>query len=190
MKFQSILFGKADAKEEGSTHPNLLINGYLDSLGITDAALNQSTFLFLGYKGSGKTALSEHIRLTANNYNSFVNDIQLIDFPYKSFSKVISGASETEAKLPMAWEWLLLTYALFSLSNDASLNVENVDRWDETLDAFKKLGIFPLKSIGDIVNKSTKKSFRMNVMNYLEFKTESEDSSIPQDSFTHLVKLS
>ncbi len=127
--------------------------------------------------------------MTANNYNSFVNDIQLIDFPYKSFSKVISGASETEAKLPMAWEWLLLTYALFSLSNDASLNVENVDRWDETLDAFKKLGIFPLKSIGDIVNKSTKKSFRMNVMNYLEFKTESEDSSIPQDSFTHLVSF-
>ena len=189
MEFKSILFGKADAKEEGSEHPNLLIKGYLDSMGIIDIALNRTAFLFLGYKGSGKTALSEHIRLTARDFNSFVNDVQLKDFPYNSFSKIISGTSETEAKLPMAWEWLLLIYALSSLTNDESLNTEDVDYWDETLNAFKQMGIFPIRNIRDVVNLSTKKTFRINLMNCLEFNFEATDSFIPQDSFVHLVSF-
>ena len=80
--FRNIVFGKADAKEEGCEYPQLLINGYWDSTGVSKLALSGSTFLFLGYKGSGKTALSEHIRLTATGYNNFVNDIQLRDFSY------------------------------------------------------------------------------------------------------------
>lgn len=74
MDFRDIEFGRADAKEEGAEYPDLLINGYLDSTGVINLALNCSTFLFLGYKGSGKTALLEHIRLTSPNYNCFVNE--------------------------------------------------------------------------------------------------------------------
>ena len=188
MDFRAINFGKADAKTEGSEYPDLLINGYLDSSGVIDLALHKSTFLFLGYKGSGKTALAEHIRLTGSNYCSFVTDIQLIDFPYKSFSKIISGSSETEAKLPLAWEWLLLIMAIESLSKDNSLNISKLNEWDDTLQILRHIGILPFINIRDIVNKSAKKAFRISVLSSFEFSYE-EDESMPKDNFAYIVSF-
>lgn len=63
MDFTKINFGRADAHSEGEDFPILLKDGYLDIDSVVDQALNTSVFLFLGYKGSGKSSLSEHLRL-------------------------------------------------------------------------------------------------------------------------------
>ena len=187
--FRNIVFGKADAKEEGCEYPQLLINGYWDSTGVSKLALSGSTFLFLGYKGSGKTALSEHIRLTATGYNNFVNDIQLRDFSYKTFAKIVSGSSEAEAKLPLAWEWVLLLYVINSLSKDESLDTRGYSEWDEVLGVLRKIGLLPLKSIRDIISQSTKRNFKVSILSLLEMSTEIGDDIIQKDELLYLVDL-
>lgn len=56
--FRQINFGLSDAQTEGEDYPNLLSDGYVDILQVVDKAINTSVFLFLGYKGSGKSSLS------------------------------------------------------------------------------------------------------------------------------------
>lgn len=188
MDFRKIEFGKADAKEEGNELPELLIKGYLDSSGIIDLAINKSQFLFLGYKGSGKTALSEHLRLSSSDYNCFINDILLSDFPYKSFAKIISGDSETEVKLPIAWEWLLLIYAINSFSNDKGAESLLSKELEFTIKAFRQVGILPIENIRDFVTKSSKNTFKVNIASYFEFAFENDNNFINNDlKFIHLV---
>lgn len=61
--FRKIDFGNTDAQTESLTNPNLLIDGYYDMENRVNRLLTTSSFLVLGYKGSGKTALSEHLYL-------------------------------------------------------------------------------------------------------------------------------
>lgn len=185
MDYRKINFGKADAKDEGCEYPDLLINGYLDATGVIDLALHKHTFLFLGYKGAGKTALLEHIRLTnTNKYDVFVNDILLAEFPHKSLSKIIEGESETEAKLPIAWNWLLLLNVINSFSQDESLtgNAE----WRKTLDTLRKTGILPVTNISNIVKKSAKRVFRVSILSSFEYIFEN-DNTIKKIDFTHFI---
>ena len=54
MFFKAINFGKADARTEGEYYPDLLSKGYLNKSNVAEKALNEDTFLFLGYKCSEK----------------------------------------------------------------------------------------------------------------------------------------
>lgn len=58
MDFRKINFGKADAQEEGVEFPDLLKYGYYDNDHVVQQIRETSKFLILGYKGSGKSALS------------------------------------------------------------------------------------------------------------------------------------
>jgi hypothetical protein len=190
MDFRNIEFGRADGKEEASQLPNLLINGYYDSHKLAESAIHKHTFLFLGYKGAGKTALSEHIRLTNQNYNHFVKNILLEDFPYKSFGKIIPGEAEAEAKLPVAWEWLLLLYVIESLKNDNSAEIEDGSNIENFLDALKKLGLLPISSIKDLVNKSSKTSFKVNISQIVEATNETNADFKETDlRFSHIISF-
>ena len=53
MDFRKINFGKADAQEEGVECPRLLIDGYYEVNNVVQKVCQTSTFLILGYKGSG-----------------------------------------------------------------------------------------------------------------------------------------
>lgn len=190
MDFRKVEFGKADAKEEGIEYPNLLINGYFDNSNVLNTALNTSTFLFLGYKGSGKTALSEHIRLSKSSFNCIVNDILLSDFPYKSLNKIVSGQAEDEARLPLAWEWILLIYAIHSISQIEDNKILSNDT-EQTLAALRKCGILPIENIRDFVTKSSKKSFKINIADHFQFLFE-KDGDFPKNDelkFLHVVRF-
>lgn len=190
MDFRKVEFGKADAKEEGIEYPNLLINGYFDDSNILNTALNTSTFLFLGYKGSGKTALSEHIRLSKSSFNCIVNDILLSDFPYKSLNKIVSGQAEDEARLPLAWEWILLIYAIHSISQIEDNKILSNDT-EQTLAALRKCGILPIENIRDFVTKSSKKSFKINIADHFQFLFEKGGDFPKNDElkFLHVVRF-
>jgi len=162
--FRKILFGMSDAQSEGRRFPRLLTDGYLDSMGVVQKALNAGIFLFLGYKGSGKSALSEHLRLSNVGKNEIIiNDIMMKSFPYKLFAKIIKGDAEQEAKFPLAWQWILLLYVLNSFNNDCSLNHDNIDDWHNTISELRKAQLFPIVSISDIVNRSSKQTLKVNL---------------------------
>ena len=98
MDFRELNFGKADAQEEGVEYPNLLRDGYYVKDNIIEQAYNSSKYLFLGYKGSGKSALSMHMKL-ASQSDTIVDLLSLKDFPYKSFAKIVPGDSEIVYRL-------------------------------------------------------------------------------------------
>src|SRR5665213_1062218 len=122
--FRQIRFGKTSAEKESLEFPKLLTEGFFDPGTFIDAAKSRGSFLFLGYKGSGKSAIGEHLRLTAETQpNFFVRYISLGDFPYTSFSKIVKGDFEPEAKYPDAWSWLLLLQIIEQLAEDQGSSI-------------------------------------------------------------------
>ncbi|WP_229813977.1 hypothetical protein, partial [Novosphingobium colocasiae] len=78
MSFKNIAFGYASAEAERSNDPGLLIDGYIDYKNASEQAISGSRFLFLGYKGAGKSTVGEHLQLRLKDeFNRFVKYIVL-----------------------------------------------------------------------------------------------------------------
>lgn len=121
-KFSDINFGYASAEQEGVNHPELLLSGYFNLHNIVNEARFSPKFLFLGYKGAGKSAISERLRLLAEqNKDLYTTAITLSDLPYSQMKRIVWGDIEPEAKFPAAWSWLILLSLYESFSNDPEL---------------------------------------------------------------------
>lgn len=162
MDFRELNFGKADAQEEGVEYPNLLRDGYYVKDNIIEQAYNSSKYLFLGYKGSGKSALSMHMKL-ASQSDTIVDLLSLKDFPYKSFAKIVPGDSETEYKLKVSWRWLLLVQMLSVLIHDKDAQPSNHAELKQLTDFMTQAGIFPLVELSALVSRTTTNKFQGDV---------------------------
>ena len=188
--FSKINFGMADAQAEGQQYPLLLTNGYFDKDKIVNLVFNSTPFLFLGYKGSGKTALSEHLRLLEQE-DTIIDQLQLESFPYKTFSKIVSGGDETEVKVKAAWKWLLLVKVLGSLIQDKDAHSQNEEEVKKAIDIFTQVGIFPLTDISSLVKRSSSKSFKAGLKSIsYQQTTQSENASISFEmALDYITKL-
>jgi hypothetical protein len=120
----SIQFGYADAHKEGSEAPELLLEGYLDDVYVMHHALYGSPFLFLGYKGSGKTAIVERAKLlAAQDPTLFVTSATLEDFSYTDFKTFAGGYGDFSSRYPTAWAWSLLVLLIESFERDEGAKV-------------------------------------------------------------------
>lgn len=182
--YRKINFGKADAQQEGDEFPNLLRDGYYDNDRVVEQAYGSSKYLFLGYKGSGKSALSVHLKLSAKE-DTLVETLSLKDFPYKSFAKIVSGESEIEYKLKVSWRWLLLAQVLYTLNLDNEAKPKDSSELNRLMEFLSQSGIFPLVNISDLVTKTTTKKFQsaMKIFSY-EHSTTKENAQI---SFEWLI---
>jgi hypothetical protein len=114
--FADITFGFSSAEKEGAERPELLLGGFFDSSRITRKMLEGDVFAFLGYKGSGKTALAERARLLSESDPAlFVTITTLDQFSYLDFKSVAGGSGDSQTRYPTAWGWLLLTQLIQSL---------------------------------------------------------------------------
>lgn len=160
--FKNIAFGYTSAEAERSNDPGLLLDGYIDFKGASEQAINGSRFLFLGYKGAGKSTLGEHMHLKlGGTYSFFVNLIALSDFPFTPFSKIVRGDSEPENKLPTAWSWILLIYIIESLASDEGAHHPDTVEFQDAVTAFRKMGLSPAASPASIVRTSSKHTFKL-----------------------------
>lgn len=182
--FRNINLGKADAQEEGAEYPELLRKGYYDNDNVVSLVYDTTKFLFLGYKGSGKSALSEHLRLSAS-VGVHVIQQSLKDFPYKMFAKIVSGESEPEYKLKVAWRWLLLVHVLSNLIADNDAKPSNVSQIKSLTDFMTQAGIFPLVSISALVTKTTSRTFQGSVKAFTFKQTTNSENA--QISFEWLI---
>jgi len=163
MPFPDLRLGKTSAERESEEWPELLIEGFFDPYGFARAAKKNGPFIFLGYKGSGKSAIGEHLRLTAeNDPTSFVKYISLGDFPYTPFSKIIKGDIEPEAKYPTAWSWLLLLQILDQLTTDMGSSLQNDPEAGTAVEELKASGLLPSKNLSHIVQVTSKRSFSVS----------------------------
>jgi hypothetical protein len=159
--YRGVKFGWASAEDEGASDPNLLLAGFFDNNGISGEARAGRRFLVLGYKGSGKSALSEHLRLTADSDPQFFTiPTFLADFPYHDFARLFPG-DDPQAKFPTAWAWLLLVRLFESFSQDQGK--ERNPEFENAINILAKLGVLPGRSLRDVVLTSTTRTFRVKL---------------------------
>lgn len=150
--FRKIKFGWADAHTEGIESPDLLRNGYIDIANVVNTAMNTSTFLFLGYKGSGKSALSEHLRLSLSE--GYVDQQKLKDFPFSFFDKIISSDDKL-LRYKSIWKFLLCVKIFSFLCEDEDAVLQNKSEIKSTLSILAHEGLFPINSISDLLSKTS-----------------------------------
>jgi hypothetical protein len=181
--FKRIKFGFADAHTEGAEAPELLRDGFLDE-GLIDMALSDRKFLFLGYKGSGKTAIGERARLLAEtDHSRFIKVATLDEFPYSDF-KSAAGTAEPQPRYPIVWKWLLLV-ALFELFESDEGGKERAPvTYHSSAQGLKHLGLIPTPELNSLVVQSSKKSFKLELPKVLGLGYEkmlaSQDLSLSQ----------
>ena len=186
--FKSLRFGKTSAEKESIEWPDLLKQGYFDPHGLIRAAKQRGPFLFLGYKGSGKSAIGEHLRLTAaEDSQSFVRYVSIGDFPYTPFSKLIKGDIEPEAKYPTAWSWLMLLLLFDQFAGDygSSLHVDSSVRGAYEL--LKEAGLLPSGTLKHIVQVTSKRSFGLKY-SFFESAAEQATARGPVSDIPFLVE--
>lgn len=174
--FRRIQFGYMDAVKEGRDNPDLLINGYVDNGKVVEKALDNSTFLFLGYKGSGKSSLSEHLRLIADN-SLMVSQESLKDFPFKNFYKIVTGDAEIEVKAREAWRWLLAIKVLNKMEEDADAHSEKKEVVKKFVEVFTQAGLFPLSDMSTLVKRTSTNSFKAGLKSFNVELTQNKENA-------------
>jgi len=189
--FRRINFGYASAEKESLQFPELLTRGFLDSFRIKEQLLKEGKFIVLGYKGTGKSAIGEHLRLIAeNDPNLFVRLIYLEDFPYVKFRRIIKG-SKDETRFASGWAWLLSLLLLELLSRDVEVKQMRFVR--NALAILNHSGLWPLPHLRRLVNASASNRFVLNVPEKIRkevFVYMDDDNTMHIESFTEYIKES
>lgn len=163
LSFRDIAFGYSSAEAERTNDPGLLLEGHIDFRAASDEALYGNKYLFLGYKGAGKSSIAERIALTQSSEKSFVKLLSLAEFPFTPFSKVIRGDAEPESKFPTAWSWIILIFILESMAGDPAIQPLDSGVFRDAIQAFREMGLSPAAEPGAIVRTSAKNSFRLSL---------------------------
>ena len=167
--FKDITLGLASAEQESAYHPELVVNGFLDPWDVVEKARNGPEFLFLGYKGSGKSAIGQHLRLTAeNDWDLFVTHMFLSDFPYGNFAKIVTGDAEPESRFPSAWQWLLTLTLLGSISKDHGVYSDGKIELLRSLEDLKSIGLLPSSNLKEIVVASSHMKYKLKLLGILD----------------------
>lgn len=172
--FGRVHFGFASAEEEGTNDPILLLKGFYDPDGLTSEVLDGHKYLVLGYKGSGKSAIGERLRLLAQQDNHLFSSVTLIsDLPFSQFGRIFKSSEPTDAEVhyPIVWTWLLLVKLLESFSSD--LGGKHDLEFSKTISGLREMGLLPATSFKQLVIKSTKTTFKAALLKFLEFSHES-----------------
>lgn len=177
--FKKIQFGYASAEAESAHAPRLLLEGFYDESGLTTAALGKDKFVFLGYKGSGKSAIGKRMQLKADeDPELFVSSTVLKDFPFNAFGKVGSSESEPESRYPTTWAWLILLRLIESFASDHGSQWSRDPRTDKAITALRTQGLLPVIDLKSLVIKSSKNAFNVMIPTILSATRESNSQEI------------
>ena len=160
MDFKKINFGKADAHTEGESYPELLSKGYLNISSVAEKALGSDVFLFLGYKGSGKSSLSEHLRLQSDD--AIVDQQQLKDFPFKEFDRILD-TEDRIIRYKKLWRWILCVKVFGNLYADSSASFQSNEDIKRVISVFTQAGMFPVMKISSLVKKTVSDSVKATI---------------------------
>lgn len=186
--FPTINFGYTDAQTEGANEPALLTEGFLDEQGWIEDALGSRVFLFLGYKGAGKTAVAEHVKLLSEKRpHLFVTNTSLEDFPYGDF-KSAAGTGEPQARYPAAWMWLLLLSLMESLGKDEGGREKAPVEYRSIAETLRSMNLLPVPRLNSLVVTSSKKSFKATLPRLLEYGSE-KTSEVKDIQLTQAVSV-
>lgn len=188
-EFLKINFGYASAQQEGTRSPDLLIDGYLDVHQISQNALDGPEFLVLGYKGSGKSAIAERLRLLhQNNSEIFLTNIDLADFPYTAFSQIVPGQEAPQSRYPTAWSWILLIHFVASFDRDGALDIPDQQTFDATRNSLREMGLLPIMGLPQLVRTSGETAVKISIPPFFEGSHKQQNSHIDVPYYVENLK--
>lgn len=169
-QFKKIDFGFADAREEADD-PKLLMEGYYELPGLTSEATHGRKFLFLGYKGSGKSAIGQHLSLRASkSTDMFVDVVNLGEFPYKALANLTGP--ESTARFTTAWTFLLLVRLFSSLYKDEEAWMMSDDLVVRMLETLLSLNLLLTPDLHTLVADSQRTSLSVGIKDIVQLGTE------------------
>jgi hypothetical protein len=181
-------FGEVEAEAEARDHSNLLLSGFVDHLGMIEEARNGRRFLFLGYKGSGKSGLAEHLALLADQGSSsdgkdlFVRVLHIADLSFNRLGEIVEKGGELEARFPTAWSWLLLLQLFDSFSGDYAASLEGGDLYVDVVGQLENAGFLPNAELKRTIETTLNKDARLtlgSVMSVGTQKLEKSNADVP-----------
>jgi hypothetical protein len=184
-RLKDITFGFASADFEAAHEPDLLLRGFVDHMNLVENARSSRKFLFLGYKGSGKSALGEHLKLVAQTEPElFVEFVNIDDISFSSFSQILQRSIEPEARYPKVWSWLLLLFLFNSFSKDEGSNFAQDEELFLTTEGLKQLGLLPQPTLSNAIATTSEQSFSLKLSTVLggietTFKTTKAGADLP-----------
>jgi len=154
-RFSEIVFGYDSSETESSRRPELLTRGFVDVGQVIEELVSGDRFIVIGNKGSGKSAIAEHLNLSSTS-TRLVNVTRLSEFPYSDLKKIVEGESE-ERRYPLAWSWLLLLNFLGSFASDEGGNAREDCDLLELTNALEANGLLSSTSLKDLARASRRK---------------------------------
>ncbi|UPK75699.1 hypothetical protein MU582_03380 [Nocardioidaceae bacterium SCSIO 66511] len=116
-------FGHLDANMEAVEQPELLRAGFYDYLEAAYGIAARRTWVLLGPKGAGKSAVLEHLRLEwLDRWDRFFVWWDLRSFPVNDVTRIQTGQTPGASRAQSAWEFLLLLRIFGSLAEDEGIN--------------------------------------------------------------------
>lgn len=185
MRFKDLNFGFASADFEAAQQPDLLVRGFVDPHKLVNEAWIGRRWLFLGYKGCGKSALGEHLRLVAENEpEMFVRVMNIGDVSFSTFSQILKGRFEPESRYPTVWSWLLLIYLFSSFNTDEGSQSASDEKFFLAIEALKELGLLPHTTLSEAVIRTSDSGFSVKLTTVIggfeaAWKKSEKDADLP-----------
>lgn len=154
IRFKDIEWGEDEAKGDDSLeHYFVEFPGY-------DKIWSGKKRYIIGRKGTGKSAILQKIRLTAqSDPKIFHTEISLRDFPLSDFKSMGDRSLQDKSKYVSAWKFLLLTEIAKMMTDDNSINSDYaVRRLRKFLDENFPDGVSVIESISKLKQRHNKVS--------------------------------
>jgi energy-coupling factor transporter ATP-binding protein EcfA2 len=192
-ELSKINFGYTSAETEYARRPDLLRSGFFELSGITDKVLNGEKCLVLGYKGSGKSAVSKRVQLLyEDDANHFVQVVNISDFRHTLLSQFVTESKDAEFVFPRAWGWILSAYVTASLLSDYGAASTAPSNWMSVRKVFSELGLTQDSNLEKIVSAldSTQQSFNLaNIGGFSKSITPSDDKPSILSKLVDVLKI-
>ncbi len=162
-QFKDLELFFAGAETEAEENPDLLQYGYLDRWRTDRYIVAGSKFLVLGHKGSGKSAIAEHLRLRSKSDPIlFVRTLKFeTHFDFGRFADLAGPMGEGQPGYVVCWRWLILLQILQSFSEDedamSDLQAANA------IQALRAINLLPAESFRSTVTASRKRSVTIGI---------------------------
>ena len=162
LPFRDLKLGFADAAIEASRAPYLLTEGFLNLDGVVEKLSTGERFLVLGNKGTGKTAIAEHLKFREGP-TTFVRITDLATFPYNDLRQIVED-DQVEPTFPSAWSWLLLVSFLSSFAEDNGGNVFQNFELSRMHSTLSSAGLLPSAgNLNELLTLSRKRHYRVDL---------------------------